>query len=202
MRQELSKSDREASKRYRILTAAKKCFLDYGFKKTSMSDIAKQADMSRPALYLHFDNKETIFCEMVEQLHQQTLAEAATVLEQKHLNIIERLNKAFECRTVFLFATVNDSTHGSELTDINNKIAFQINRTSIDRFVQLISQTLTVAESKNEIQLKKLDLTATQAAELLVNSASGIKQAATSTEDFRARLKRLISMFEWATVVR
>ena len=48
-------------KRERILEAALDQFAAYGFSRTSMADIAKAAKMSRPALYLHFGNKEEIF---------------------------------------------------------------------------------------------------------------------------------------------
>ena len=71
----------------------------------------------------------------------------------------------------------------------------------MNQFMQLISEALTVAESKGEIQLKKLDMTTMQAAELLVNSAHGIKEAAASTEDFRDRLHELLRMFERATAI-
>ena len=191
---------KESVKSDRILAAAKDCFLNYGFKKTSMSDIAKQADMSRPALYLHFDNKETIFREIVKQLHQQTLTEAARVLQQQQ-HIIERLKSAFECRTIVLFSIVHNSTHGDELTDINSKIAAQINRASMSQFIELMAEALDDAVIKREIQLIRPNMTAAEAAELLVNSAHGIKQAANSTEDFRDRLMQLIKMFEGATAI-
>ena len=56
-----------------------------------MCDIAERANISRPPLYLHFDSKEDIFCEIVRQLHRQTLDEAQTVLNQKN-NIVRSLN--------------------------------------------------------------------------------------------------------------
>ena len=64
-----------------------------------------------------------------------------------------------------------------------------------------MAEVLNDAVAKGEIQLIQLDMTATEAAELLVNSAHGIKQAANSTEDFRDRLMQLIKMFERATVI-
>ena len=38
-----------------------KVFLAYGFARTTMDDIARAADMSRPALYLLFKNKTDIY---------------------------------------------------------------------------------------------------------------------------------------------
>ena len=48
-------------KRDIILDAAKEVFLRYGFSRTTMDDIARGAEISRPALYLHFRNKGDIY---------------------------------------------------------------------------------------------------------------------------------------------
>jgi AcrR family transcriptional regulator len=48
-------------KRGTILAAAFDVFINYGFRKTSMDDIARAAGMSRPALYQVFRNKTEIF---------------------------------------------------------------------------------------------------------------------------------------------
>lgn len=99
-----------------------------------------------------------------------------------------------------MFATVNDSRHGAELTDINGKIGSAINRDSMSQFIKLISQAMGREIAEGQIQLDGIDLTAMQAAEMLVNSAHGIK-VATSTEDFCTRLIQLIKMFEGATAL-
>ncbi len=40
-----------------ILMAATKIFLKKGFEKTTMADIAKQANVTQPAIYVHFKDK-------------------------------------------------------------------------------------------------------------------------------------------------
>ena len=45
-------------RRTAILAAALKCFLQFGYAKTSMDDVAKEANLSRPLIYLKFKNKE------------------------------------------------------------------------------------------------------------------------------------------------
>ncbi|MFW5709000.1 MAG: TetR/AcrR family transcriptional regulator [Chloroflexota bacterium] len=44
----------------RILDAASELILHYGFDKTTVSDIARAASVSKGAIYLHFDSKETL----------------------------------------------------------------------------------------------------------------------------------------------
>ena len=52
----------EASvRREQTLHAARWCFLNFGFSKTSLDDIAKRANISRTLLYKSFKDKEDIF---------------------------------------------------------------------------------------------------------------------------------------------
>lgn len=44
-----------------ILDAALDVFLRYGFKRTTMGDIAKTANLSRPSLYARYANKDEVY---------------------------------------------------------------------------------------------------------------------------------------------
>src|SRR5262245_29785734 len=44
-----------------IFAAAIAIFLRFGFKKTSMDDLARAAGLSRQGLYLHFASKDALF---------------------------------------------------------------------------------------------------------------------------------------------
>ena len=45
----------------KVLTAARWCFLNFGFSKTTFEDIAKRANLSRTLLYRIFKDKEEIY---------------------------------------------------------------------------------------------------------------------------------------------
>ncbi|CDX58011.1 hypothetical protein MPL3365_290048 [Mesorhizobium plurifarium] len=51
--------DAEAARQVAIVDTATGVFLQYGFKKTTMEDIARTVGISRQALYLDFPTKET-----------------------------------------------------------------------------------------------------------------------------------------------
>ncbi len=53
--------DEAAARRSKVLLAARWCFLNFGFAKTSFEDIAKRANLSRTLLYRIFKDKEDIF---------------------------------------------------------------------------------------------------------------------------------------------
>ncbi len=50
-----------ALRRARVLTAARWCFLNFGYAKTAFEDIAKRANLSRTLLYRLFADKEQIY---------------------------------------------------------------------------------------------------------------------------------------------
>ncbi len=55
----------ESEKRAQILTVAKKRFERFGFNKTTVDEIAKDASISKRTLYEEFENKGTILEELV-----------------------------------------------------------------------------------------------------------------------------------------
>ncbi len=59
----LARVEDEAStvRRSQILLAARWCFLNFGFAKTSFEDIARRANLSRTLLYRVFEDKQRIF---------------------------------------------------------------------------------------------------------------------------------------------
>ena len=56
---------RSARKRTAIVEAATSLFLDKGYDRTSMDDIATLAMVSKPTVYKHFADKERLFAEIV-----------------------------------------------------------------------------------------------------------------------------------------
>src|ERR1700727_971622 len=89
-------SDPTAARRGAILEAATGVFLRYGFKKTSMDDLARAAGLSRQGLYLHFATKEALFKDAVLQLLDATRATARAALAREDVGIEDRLLDAFE----------------------------------------------------------------------------------------------------------
>lgn len=69
----MTKSDNE-ERRQRILDVTADLIVHYGYDKTTVSDIAREAGISKGAIYLHFDSKETLFEELIIR-EMQTYAE-------------------------------------------------------------------------------------------------------------------------------
>src|SRR5262245_5573714 len=81
----------QIARREKILDAATGVFVRYGFKKTSMDDVARAAGLSRQGLYLHFPNKVDLFRGVVAHFVDAALVERRKVLEQTDVDLETRL---------------------------------------------------------------------------------------------------------------
>lgn len=74
--------EKQSRRRQSIITAALECFLQYGYEKTTLEDIATRAGLSRTLLYLQFRNKEEIFLETTRALYQEQFTRAWPILKR------------------------------------------------------------------------------------------------------------------------
>src|SRR5262245_44129360 len=66
--------------RARIVAAAQERFAAFGYRRTAIADIARQAGVAAGTLYRYFDGKEDIFRAVVRELHETWLSRAREVL--------------------------------------------------------------------------------------------------------------------------
>lgn len=78
-----------------ILDAALYCFLNFGYSKTSMDDVAKKAGISRPLIYLKFKNKEDLMLGLFDHIMEKPLEDAEAVVKS-NLPKKEKLAKLVE----------------------------------------------------------------------------------------------------------
>ena len=62
--------------------ACKQSWTQYGYKKTSVDDLCKQAGISKGAFYLFFESKEALFCEVLYSVQEQICNAASKVIEK------------------------------------------------------------------------------------------------------------------------
>lgn len=81
-----------------ILETAKELFLTNGYKNTSTRDIAKAVNITQPALYYHFSNKEVLFIEINKQIGSQLKHEMGQIQDEP--DSLE--NKLIKCTNALL----------------------------------------------------------------------------------------------------
>jgi TetR/AcrR family transcriptional regulator, transcriptional repressor of aconitase len=111
----------EARKR-EILDAALYCFLQFGYSKTSMDDIAKQAKLSRPLLYLKFKNKEDLFEGIFDYTLEGSYEEAEKVLDQ-NISAKQKLLRICELILIEPWAKIEGKPKTSEFYETCSKLS-------------------------------------------------------------------------------
>lgn len=94
----------ETSARDAILDAAETLLGRYGYRKTTMDDIAREARIGKGTTYLHFRSKEEVFLttidRIVDRLCEQLRLIAigpGTLAERLNLMLVERVLFRFDC---------------------------------------------------------------------------------------------------------
>ncbi len=97
--------------RNEILKAALTLFGQYGFKKTTVDEIAERAGIGKGTVYLHFSNKEDILCANVKENAERMLKKLQIALskmgapEEKLLRVLQwRTERVFEFHEKYLHA--------------------------------------------------------------------------------------------------
>jgi TetR/AcrR family transcriptional regulator, mexJK operon transcriptional repressor len=82
-------------KRGQILQAAQRLFIERGFERTSMEAIREAAEVSKPTLYTHYQNKEALFGDVVGNVLNQVAGEWIPLVETNTftLNTPQELQK-------------------------------------------------------------------------------------------------------------
>lgn len=85
--------------RARILDAARKCFAEQGYDKTTNKDIALEANITTGAIYHYFDSKQELFHAVTDEV-QQTFLDAFGSAIAKSEKFLDRLRALSEAAVV------------------------------------------------------------------------------------------------------
>ncbi len=184
----------DGSRRDAIIEAARSTFIHYGFRRTSLDEIAHQADMSRTGLYHHFRNKEEIFRAVTEDLHERALgaAERAAAADR---GAGARLLGVLDAKLGWFLDILSTSRHGDELIDETNRLCGELVVSETRRYLKVLARIFREADEAGEISLAAIELTPDAAASYLHLCAQGLagpRGAAPSPAQYRRRLERLI----------
>jgi len=182
------------SKRELVFDAAADVFAQYGFRRTSMNDIAIAAGISRPALYLIFKNKEELFRTLAAYLQNQAIDEAISELRQEG-TISERIVNAILAYEAIYYEPIAQSPHGTEIMDINLSIAADLMQTGLNRLVRELADAIDKARVSGEVRFADKAPKPKAFVELLMTSISGLKKKANTTRKFRRHIKEVTTIF-------
>src|ERR1700761_7894481 len=105
------------SRREHVVSSATDVFLRYGYARTTMNDIAKAANLTRPTLYQRFPDKEAVFTAVVEEMAVTLFAKIQEGLT-KRTELTEKLRFACESWGVEGFALVQANPDAKDMFDL------------------------------------------------------------------------------------
>lgn len=175
-------TDRPAEdlRRRKLMDAALTVFLRFGFRKTSMDEVARAAGVSRQGLYLHFATKEELFRASVGYFLDTALAAAAAALADAERPLEDRLVAAFDAWIGrFVGALGADA---ADLSTAANELVGPLVAEHEGRFVEAVAEALRA--SGLAAAYEPAGVTGRQLADTLVSSARGLKYGAATHEAF------------------
>jgi len=185
---------RDELKRAAVFEAAASVFAQYGFRRTAMNDIAEAAGISRPALYLMFENKEHLFVELACFRLEQAVSAAEYALSENG-SVGHRFMKAILVFEEIFYEPIADSPHGTELMDANISLKNERMATGVERLMTSLTSALRTADKTGEIDFSRSPTRPREFVELLFTGIGGIKKKATSGADFRRQVQQLTQIF-------
>jgi AcrR family transcriptional regulator len=190
-------SEASDSKREAILASATTLFRRYGYRRTSMEDIAKETGVSRASLYTHFTNQDEVFRGLSTALHENALAESKRILRSDPdlVSIEDRLNGALAAKLGGVMTFGDESPHGNEICDEANRLCGDIVTDASAQFLAMLTSALRAASRRGEIQLGGSHPTPAAAAELINLGAYGLIRGAVDSATFYTRLRSYVQIF-------
>lgn len=104
----------DPQRRELILRAAERLFQHYGYSKTTVADIAREAKVGVGSVYLEFPSKNDIVAELSLQRYRHVL-EAMRKAAHSHGGCAERLKGIFDARIKSLLHFAREGHHGIDL---------------------------------------------------------------------------------------
>ena len=183
----MEENEIESGRREQVLTAALLTFARYGYRKTSMEDVARAAEISRPGLYFLFESKQKLFRAAVVQALEADVDAARRSLTDRQRPLRDRLIEAFDRWTGRYIGPM--ATEVAVLRETNPELLGSIVVDYPARFLELVTAAVAA-----DLPPARAGMAA-DVARTLVSTARGIKDEVTTREEFVARLTVGVDLF-------
>ncbi|MCH6257461.1 TetR/AcrR family transcriptional regulator [Puniceicoccaceae bacterium K14] len=173
-----------SERRQKIIDTTFELFLQYGFQKVTLSDIAKEVGVSRPTLYQEFANKEEIFISIIDLWQKDALCRIKEGMNPKEGADVQ-LRKAIDVWVIEPFQMIHNSPKSAEFSETHFCFANEVFAIGLKEFEKLIVGILGKRPLAGGIS-------ANDVAHLIAYSTKGFKSLANSEKELRSLIDNLI----------
>src|SRR5580693_10147270 len=157
-----------------IVLAGLQLFTQYGYRKTSIDDIARAAQVAKRTVYLHFENKAAVFLAILEYLGDQVRQRCAAA-ESAGGTAVDRLTGLLDAYFGMAFELFSKSEHMPELEETFSTLARSRIGDLNTEYEERLARFLRSLEKTGEIGGPPKGLTVEQIVHILVRAADGAK---------------------------
>lgn len=183
-------------KQVRVIEAAREQFIRFGFRRTTMGDIAEAAEMSRPALYLVYANKEEIFRAVVGAYCDECISVGREQVEEAS-GLEAQLEAVLRVWVIEPYELVHRSPEAEELYESTHSFTADLRERILSEMEKQLVEVMREAPVLDAAYLKSRKLTVKEMARLIAWSSHGMKRLADSVGE----LKKLLATMVRAHVV-
>src|SRR5271170_4731673 len=162
-------------RRQHIIKVAISVFLQYGYARTTLADIARAAGLARTALYLMFSDKEAIFSAVVEAMVAEKLSDIRHGLPERS-SFDARLRFACESWGAEGFELVQAHPDAKDMFDLG----FASVCNGLSAFGDLLTEIISTPLAESGLGIAASDL-----AQTIVFAIKGFKETARDGTDMR-----------------
>src|SRR6266566_7890478 len=173
-----------------IVLAALELFTRYGYRKTSIDDIAQAAQVAKRTVYLHFENKAAVFLAILDYLGDQ-VRQRCVAAERMGSTPVDRLTGLLDAYFGIGFELFSKSEHMPELEETFSKLARARIGDLNTEYEEWLARFLRSLERSGEIGRPPQGLTVEQIVQILMRAAEGAKHDAKVQGDRKAFERRL-----------
>ena len=188
----MEQSAGDPDRRRQVLDAALLVFGRYGFRKTSMDEVARAAGISRPGLYLHFTSKEMLFRATMRKALDDALAESSARLSEDDVPLPERIVAALDA----WLGRYIETSIAADISDLLENSSAQLGPMFAEygaAFDARLAQA--IAESSPEVVRDRLGITPADIAETLHVTGIGWKHRAATRSEFVTKMTAAVGLF-------
>jgi AcrR family transcriptional regulator len=173
-----------------IVLAGLKLFTQYGYRKTSIDDIANAAQVAKRTVYLHFENKAAVFLAILEYLGDQVRQRCAAA-ESASGTAVDRLTGLLDAYFGMAFEIFSKSEHMPELEETFSMLARARIGNLNTEYENRLANFLRSLQKTGAIGGPPQGLTVEQIVHILVRAAEGAKHDPEMQGDRKALERRL-----------
>jgi len=168
-----------------ILAGAVKVFFQFGYRKTSMEDVAAAAQVSRQTLYLQFHDKERLFRAALEYVTEQMLVSIKSLAANKKGTVEQKLMGVFEALCEDSLALSSQVNIAELVVVARSQMESIVSRFEAD-VLSVIADILTQAGTAT--RWERHGISAQELALHLLDTSAGVKSATGNLSDYKQRM--------------